>query len=391
MVGMYSMRAAFRLRAYSTLGAGSENAYKILGLQRNCSAESVRSAFRELAKATHPDKQQPGISGSASSAHFVRVLAAYQILADPRKRALYDAQLGAQEKRQQRKEEFYQHYRRTEYAAKRTKADFDRGFDSSDADPSAGIHEPERQEFVCPDTEVVKWLRHYRSAVTSAVHRREIGVGGGLLEGVRGELGSALRKAYHGPPVYEEKGIPNCFEADERAEPHVGSDILQLVSGHNLFGFVRVPRHSMLESSELHIKASDGTTGNTREYSYANSSDHYNFGHVGHSHSMQSPGNETVESEYVDLELHVFGKVIARASRVQPEVDDSSLKSSDCIYVYSALPSSEENRQTLKSSSDLVGTIHGLGDVSPQVVCAVHGPDGQLTHRIVQHHSPLVG
>lgn len=268
---------------------------------------------------------------------------------------------------------------------------------ASFADPSTSIHEPERQEFVCQETEVVEWLRHYRSAVTAAVHRRELGVGGGLLEDVRGEVGSALRKAYHGPPVYEEKGIPDCFEADERAEPLVGSDILQLVSGHNLFGFVRVPQHPMLVSLQSHIKAIEDRT--TRDHSYVNSSDHSNLGHKGHSRSMhndrQSSGNEAVESEYVDLELYVFGKVIARASRVQPEVDDFSLNGSesrDCIYVYSALQDSQDSkRQSLNSGSDLIGTIHGLGDVNPQIVCAVHGPDGKLTHRIVQHHSPLVG
>jgi len=263
--------------------------------------------------------------------------------------------------------------------------------DPSDADPSASIHQAERQEFVCPETEVVEWLRHYRAAVTSVVHRRELGVGGGLLEGVRGELGSALRKAYHGPPVHEEKGIPHCFEADERAEPHVGSDILQLVSGHNLFGFVRVPQHPMLESLQSHIKAIYDTTAYTRESSYANSSNQYDLGNTGRSHSMQSPGNEAIESEYVDLELHVFGKVIARASRVQPEIGDSNFKSGDCIYVYSVLPDSEEKGQTSNAVSELIGTIHGLGDVYPQIVCAVHGPDGQLTHRIVQHRSPLVG
>ena len=274
-------------------------------------------------------------------------------------------------------------------------------------DHSANINQPESQEFVCPETEVVEWLKHYRSAVTSAVHRREIGVGGGLLEGVRGEFGSALRKAYHGPPVYEERGIPDCFEADERAEPHAGSDILQLVSGHNLFGSVRVSQHSMLESSRSHLKAIDGriavdTSGYKRDCSHVNSSNQHDLGHKGYSRSIhndrQSSGNEAVESEYVDLELQVFGKVIARASRVQPKVEVSSLDGSkprDCIYVYSA-PAQEslqefEKRQTLQSGSNLIGTIHGLGDINPQIVCAVHGPDGKLTHRIVQYHSPLVG
>lgn len=77
-VGMYTMRAARCqwARAYSAVEGGAENAYKILGLQRDCSAENVRAAFRELAKATHPDTQQ---GRAASGAHFVRVLAAYQI------------------------------------------------------------------------------------------------------------------------------------------------------------------------------------------------------------------------------------------------------------------------------------------------------------------------
>lgn len=293
---------------------------------------------------------------------------------DPRKRALYDAQLGAQELRHQRKEEFYEKYRKKDYGSKRRRGDFE----EVDADASASIHEEDRQEYVCPETEVVEWLRQYRSAVTSAVHRFELGVGGGLLEGVRGELGSALRKAYHGPPVYEEKGIPACFEADERAEPHVGSDILQLVSGHNLFGFVRAPQRAMLESSQSNIRITD----NARDYSSVSSSN------LGHSTFKQSPGDEAVESEYVELELHVFGKVIARASRVQ---SDSTQKAGDCIYVYSALSDSEIERPVPKSGSNLIGTIHGLGDVNPQLVCAVHGPDGKLTHRIVQHQSPLVG
>ena len=77
---MYTMRAARCqwARAYSAVDAGAENAYKILGLQRDCSAENVRAAFRELAKATHPDTQQ---GRAASGAHFVRVLAAYQACA----------------------------------------------------------------------------------------------------------------------------------------------------------------------------------------------------------------------------------------------------------------------------------------------------------------------
>jgi hypothetical protein len=289
--------------------------------------------------------------------------------------------------------EFYQrqnyHWKESSFKRRRGAVD---PFES-DGGFADRVNQAERQEFVCPETEVVKWLKQYRSAVTSAVHRREIGVGGGLLEGVRGELGSALRKAYHGPPVYEERGIPHCFEAEERAEPQVGSDILQLVSGHNLFGSVRVPRQPMLESLQSHATAVDDRIGDS---SHVNSSHHHNLGYSRSMHNdRQSSGNEAVESEYVELEVQVFGKVIARASRVQPEGEGSSPDGGsprDCIYVYSApAQESEERRQSSNSGSNLIGTIHGLGDVNPQIVSAVHGPDGNLTHRIVQHHSPLVG
>lgn len=63
-------------------GGGGENAYTILGLQRSCSVESIRAAFRKLAKATHPDLQpncaDDDDSRRSSAQQFVRVLAAYQ-------------------------------------------------------------------------------------------------------------------------------------------------------------------------------------------------------------------------------------------------------------------------------------------------------------------------
>lgn len=64
-------------RACSTWRAGDLTAYKILGVERDCTTEQIRARFRELAKATHPDTQSEA-SNSASTAHFVRVLAAYQ-------------------------------------------------------------------------------------------------------------------------------------------------------------------------------------------------------------------------------------------------------------------------------------------------------------------------
>ena len=80
---MHSMR--FKIlqwsRTCSTLRGAPENAYKILGVKSDCNGETIRVAFRELAKATHPDMQQPTCgngSTTTSTVHFVRVLAAYQ-------------------------------------------------------------------------------------------------------------------------------------------------------------------------------------------------------------------------------------------------------------------------------------------------------------------------
>lgn len=76
-------RASCSSSSWKDDGGGGENAYTILGLQRSCSVESIRAAFRDLAKATHPDLQpncaDDDDSRRSSAQQFVRVLAAYQI------------------------------------------------------------------------------------------------------------------------------------------------------------------------------------------------------------------------------------------------------------------------------------------------------------------------
>jgi hypothetical protein len=75
-------RASCSSSSWKDDGGGGENAYTILGLQRSCSVESIRAAFRDLAKATHPDLQpncaDDDDSRRSSAQQFVRVLAAYQ-------------------------------------------------------------------------------------------------------------------------------------------------------------------------------------------------------------------------------------------------------------------------------------------------------------------------
>lgn len=58
--------------------------YKILGVERNASAEDIKKAFRKLAHQYHPDKK------GGDEKKFKEVNAAYQILSDATKRQQYD-------------------------------------------------------------------------------------------------------------------------------------------------------------------------------------------------------------------------------------------------------------------------------------------------------------
>lgn len=61
--------------------------YKILGVDRNASADAIRSAYRKLAMKYHPDKN-PG--DKKAEERFKEINEAYQVLSDDRKRAHYD-------------------------------------------------------------------------------------------------------------------------------------------------------------------------------------------------------------------------------------------------------------------------------------------------------------
>ena len=70
----------------------SSDHYLTLGLDRRCSEEQVRTAYRVLAKLHHPDVN----GGSRESISRTQALnAAYEVLSDPARRAAYDRELAA--------------------------------------------------------------------------------------------------------------------------------------------------------------------------------------------------------------------------------------------------------------------------------------------------------
>jgi DnaJ-class molecular chaperone len=84
-----------------------EDPYAILGVQRGDTAETIRTAYRKLAKKHHPDVN-PGKPEAAD--RFKAIASAYDLLSDPDKRQKFDRgeiDAAGQETAAQREREFY--------------------------------------------------------------------------------------------------------------------------------------------------------------------------------------------------------------------------------------------------------------------------------------------
>jgi len=66
---------------------GSNDYYKILGVQKGASADEIKKAYRQLALKYHPDKNQ---GDEASEDKFKEIASAYEVLSDVKKRKQYD-------------------------------------------------------------------------------------------------------------------------------------------------------------------------------------------------------------------------------------------------------------------------------------------------------------
>jgi molecular chaperone DnaJ len=60
--------------------------YAVLEVERSASAQQIRSAYRRLARAYHPDRN----SDVQAADKFKRVVEAYTVLSDTSRRAAYD-------------------------------------------------------------------------------------------------------------------------------------------------------------------------------------------------------------------------------------------------------------------------------------------------------------
>ena len=62
--------------------------YEVLGVTMSASAAAIRSAYRRLALALHPDR-----AGEESKEAFQKIALAYEVLSDRARRARYDDRL----------------------------------------------------------------------------------------------------------------------------------------------------------------------------------------------------------------------------------------------------------------------------------------------------------
>lgn len=66
-----------------------ENLYHILGVSPSATGEEIKKAYRSLAMRYHPDRStHPGAEN-----RFNAIKRAYELLSDPKKRAVYDQSL----------------------------------------------------------------------------------------------------------------------------------------------------------------------------------------------------------------------------------------------------------------------------------------------------------
>src|SRR5438094_8241122 len=66
---------------------GQRDHYEVLGVGRGATPEEIKAAFRKLAQQHHPDKNP---NDPHAGVRFKEINAAYQVLSDPQRRAMYD-------------------------------------------------------------------------------------------------------------------------------------------------------------------------------------------------------------------------------------------------------------------------------------------------------------
>lgn len=250
--------------------------------------------------------------------------------------------------------------------------------------------------------EVVEWLKSYRFFINEILSERKVIVGTDYFDVLERDFYSAMHIAFYGPTIESMELLPDCFEAEERST-YETPEILHLVSGRDLFG--------MICFADDVLKLPSATSGQ----SISSTSGCLNISQIIENASRCTKLTRDEEFEplqdstyyasdaYKDLELHICGKVIARASRVPPKFHSESMEdkdNQDQIHVF--LSPNDEFMHTSDgcsidfSSGDVaepkipLGTIIGLGTSEEEGSCSVYNKRGTKTHVIMKHRTLMV-
>lgn len=175
------------------------------GVPATASPATIRKAFLKVAKAQHPDVAQ---SSDSPAQAFVDAVLAYEVLSDPHRRAVYDAQRRVVQQ----------------------------------APPSAPRRRSQAPAAASPDTVgggASENVHHGEAAVRDdddAMRR--------VAERARGQSGSnfwkAVMHAFAGPKFDGDSStFPYAFELEPRNDPESSTDVLHMVVGRQWLGSVR--------------------------------------------------------------------------------------------------------------------------------------------------------
>lgn len=245
--------------------------------------------------------------------------------------------------------------------------------------------------------EVVEWLRWYRFAINDIVSNKKVVVGTGYFDELERDFYSAINAAYYGPVIDSMDLLPDRFEAEERSV-YETPEVLHLVSGRDLFGMVclvnKLPKLSFSSNEKLaslsdfmsiHMKSDNVDDFGTPLMQSQNVTDH-------------------TSDAYKDLELHIFGRLVAVATRLPPKSYCDGVQNEDAqdqIHVF--LSSHEDPSMHISEGSSIdqfscgavgsripLGTITGLGAGPEEGSCFVYDSSGTKTHVLMKHRTLLV-
>ena len=89
------LRALLVTFALANTLCAEQTLYELLNVEQDATSAQIRAAYRKLALELHPDKAKGETGWVDSTARFIKVSEAYEVLSSAKKRAEYDAKLKA--------------------------------------------------------------------------------------------------------------------------------------------------------------------------------------------------------------------------------------------------------------------------------------------------------